>query len=530
VIAKFGSFVVAASNEQIQFMPDFTISSLEFTFIPNYEPCLSGYGYRMRFCLISIIFLIHSIPADNSGIELIKNGSFENDAHWGFATNGDALGKSTSQNGICVVTVTNPGAEDWFIQLTQNNLYIKKDLYYTFSFEISASTPRKIVTSICKNGDPYSPYSKRDSLNVDTTFFKYTQIFQMKQITDTSARVEFNFGKYAGDVKLKHVSIVESKEPEITISRIEPQNIAISGEPVRLYWRSLALKGPLKLSISYDNGVSWSIIDSSLAISDSFVWIPGTTYSPWCLFKLSTPTISTVSSTPLQIVPKVDLIKNGSFSNLSHWTLSPDSLVNNFLKVSTDSGLSISCNNPFGKENAIILSQVAIHLDEKKCYDLFFTCSSKSSSVVRVALSNSILIDSLVSDTADFSISEEPTRFQARFLSQKTQSDGRLTFLLGSGKNDIFIDDISLITLPDTVASNRVNHYSNKVIHRKVNSFFTSGNSRCPFEYPCLIIDLSGRKVISYLSDRKKNYENRSSGIIIAAPKMNKYQRSSNQK
>lgn len=473
----------------------------------------------MQFCLISIFIIAHTVSAANSAVELIKNGSFENDSHWNLAINGDAAGKGATANGIYTISVKNHGTEGWFIQLTQNNLPIKKDFYYTFTLEVSSSIPRTIVTSICKNSDDYLPYSKRDTLTIDTVMKRYEQTFQMLQPSDSTARVEFNLGKYPGDVKIRSISLIEVREPSITFTRIEPR-IVVSGDPVKLIWRSLALKGPLKLNISYDNGVSWSVIDSNLSVTDSTSWIAEKILSPWCYFKLSSSTISAISDYSLQIVPNGDNIKNGSFSSkLSHWTIN-HSQVDSIVKFPSDSGIVLSKNNPADSIKVLILSQKSIQLQEKKSYDLFFTCYSSTQSTVKVVLSSCIHKNPPPVDTAVFVVSEKATRFQVRFISQKTQSDGLLEFHLGAGKNIISFKDISLITLPDTLHSNRITYKTLYNTEFKTNSYITKDISCCHLKYPHATFNLAGRKITSYLSDSNMDRVRKSCGIIIVVPKI----------
>lgn len=471
----------------------------------------------MQLCLIGIFILAHAVSAANSGVELIKNGSFENDSHWNLAINGDGAGKGAVANGIYTISVTNHGSEGWFIQLTQNNLPIKKNFYYSFTLEVSSSIPRTIVTSICKNRDDYIPYSKRDTLTIDTVMKRYEQTFQMLQPSDSAARVEFNLGKFRGDVRIRKISLIEVREPSITFTRIEPR-VVVSGDPVKLIWRSLALKGPLKLNISYDNGVSWSVIDSNLSVTDSTIWIAENTLSPWCYFKLSSSTISTVSDLPLQIVPTIDNLKNGSFAeNLSHWKIN-HSQIDSIVKFSSDSGIVLSKNNLADSIEVIILSQKSIQLQEKKSYDLFFTCNSSTQSTVKVVLSNCIHRNPPPVDTAVFAVSEKATRFQVRFTSQKTQSDGLLEFHLGAGKNSISFKDISLITMPDTLHSNRITYKTPYTTEFKARSYITKNISCRHFKYPNTTFNLAGRKMNSYLSDSNVDRVRRSCGIIIVVP------------
>jgi hypothetical protein len=456
-----------------------------------------------------------SISVAETGTELIKNGSFANESNWYLAINGNASGKSTIQHNAFIVNVTNPGSETWHIQLTQGNLCIKKGFYYTLSLEISASTSRKILTSICKSGEDYAPYSNRDTVKVDTSYSKYNQIFKMKESTDSSARLELNCGQFPGDIKIRNVSLLEFSEPKISLVSVDQQNVAISGEPFKFAWTSVALKDSVNFDISYDNGMTWSRVDSNLASSGTAEWIPGNNHSAWGLLRLSSSRESTTSSIPFQIVPRVELLRNGSFSNsFNYWDFKTESIDSSSMKSSLDSGLTISSRYKLQKDNAVILSQSSIQLFENETYGVFFSCYSKDPCTLKVALSHSSSIEKTsISDIANFSISTTECRYQTIFKAQQTQQNGQLLFF-PDPTTEITIKNVSLVALPTLTHLTHVSTSSFTQIRSKTETFLQLNSSHYPIDLPNFIIDLSGRKI----SANQKMEIHKRSGIFIVMP------------
>jgi hypothetical protein len=458
----------------------------------------------MRFFILGIFLSIHFISGAESGIEILKNGTFKNDSFWNPTVNGDASVKYSIENNILSVAITSPGSEWWYIQLTQKNLSIKKDKIYTLSFDIKSLQSRKILTSVCKDGGDYLPYSIRDTLQVDTIFTRYSQDFQMTQPTDSSARVEFDFGFVKGDIQIKNISLLEYSEPKITFTDISPQTVAFSDEPIKLSWSSAGLKDTLNLSVSYDYGFSWSVIKSNLKAIDSLEWTPGSTHSPWCFFKLSTSKISAISASPLQIIPKIELISNGSFRNsFNNWILTADTSVKSNIVVQNGT-LSISNTNQKDQKDTVILSQSPIKLNNGDVYEIFFTCYTKTSYDLKVFLSGCkpLAPDGSGSPTEIITVNNTPTRYNKQFRSTKTMSNGELKFVLDSGVDVISFSNISLVNVPvpDDAPKESVKYIayrSHRNNQEQFRSVFLAGNSQLltpivkKFEY----FNLAGRKI-----------------------------------
>lgn len=488
--------------------------------------CVTGCGYLMRFLLFAIVLSVHIVSGAESGIEVLKNGALTDHSLWYVAPNGDASYKDTVENNILSVIIASPGSESWFIQLTQNKVIIKKDKIYILSFDIKSSQPRTILSSVCRDGGDYLPYSKRDTVKVDTLFTRYKQEFIMVQPTDSLARVEFNLGQFNGNIHLKNISLMEYSEPKITFTGISPQNVAYSDEPIKLSWTSIGLRDTLKLSVSYDDGYSWSVIKSNLKSADSLEWIPGNTHSPFCLFKLST-TITSTTTTPLQIFPKIELITNGSFRNSSNnWILITDTSVVQTTMMVQNSTLTLSSTYKKPSEGAVKFSQSSIKLEKGYQYDVFFTCNAKTICSLLVSLTDCTTLlttGTNGSEKATFGIDSTPTRYHVRFVSNKSTTNGELQFLPDTAAKEISFSNISLInvSMPASILSytRSTPHDNNRSQFRPV---FLSGKAqtRIPFEGTSEYFNLSGRKISGkQLDPAYRRFHG--SGVIIVVPRNN---------
>jgi hypothetical protein len=481
----------------------------------------------MRFFIFSVFLTVHFISGAESGIEILKNGTFKNDSFWNDDQNGDASCKYLFENNIMSVAITSPGSEWWYIQLTQKNICIKKDKAYILSFDIKSTKPRSILTSVCKDGGDYLPYSIRDTLKVDTVFKSYSQDFPMIQPTDSSARIEFDFGVQNGDIQLKNVSLLEYPGPKLTFTDISPSTVAFSDEPVKVKWFSVGLKDTINLSISYDNGFSWSLIRSNLKAVDSLEWTPGTTYSPWCFFKLSTSKISAISSSPLQIIPKMELINNGSFRNsFTSWKLIADtSLVTSTMSVQNGS-LSISNTAPKDKKAKVTLSQSSLKLNKGDVYEINFTCNTKTSCTLKVDLTDCKPFSSDSSEPVvkDIAINSTPTRYHKQFKASTTMTNGDLMFTIDAEVDTITFSNISLVKIPvsDEESAKFIAYRSNKSKQEQSRVLFLTGisQSHLTHRYTSNYFSLSGRKISGRRFDESYN-KIRGSGVVIVVPRNN---------
>ncbi|MBN1600674.1 MAG: glycoside hydrolase family 9 protein [Chitinispirillaceae bacterium] len=141
----------------------------------------------------------------NAG-DLVINGDFSKtiSREW----NRPAGSTRLLKNGVCVLTITDPGTETWSVQLVQNNIPLYEGREYVFQFDARSDGARTIYADVAKNGGDYSSYmgtAESCSLTAEMKHFKYH--FLIQKTSDLSARITFNCGLDSLPVYIDNVSL-----------------------------------------------------------------------------------------------------------------------------------------------------------------------------------------------------------------------------------------------------------------------------------------------------------------------------------
>ena len=172
----------------------------------------------------------------------IKNGSF-NDSLSGYEVYVDSTTKATvvvdslKENNALDVTVDDTGADDWRIQIKQNNVLLEKGKKYKLSYEAKATIDRKIRV-VMQGGEAlgwpvYSEHSDDQDANdgivtLTSEYQKFTEEFIMTEETDAQAFLSICLGNVGGQITDQHrividnISLVEAENP--TPENPTPQN------------------------------------------------------------------------------------------------------------------------------------------------------------------------------------------------------------------------------------------------------------------------------------------------------------------
>ncbi len=163
----------------------------------------------------------------------IKNGSF-NDSLSGYEVYVDSTAKATvvvdslKENNALDVTVDDTGADDWRIQIKQNNVLLEKGKKYKLSYEAKSTIDRKIRVVMqggAALGWPvYSEHSDDQDANdgivtLTSEYQKFTEEFIMTEETDAQAFLSICLGNVGGQITDQHrividnISLVEAENP-----------------------------------------------------------------------------------------------------------------------------------------------------------------------------------------------------------------------------------------------------------------------------------------------------------------------------
>ena len=163
----------------------------------------------------------------------IKNGSF-NDSLSGYEVYVDSTAKATvvvdslKENNALDVTVDDTGADDWRIQIKQNNVLLEKGKKYKLSYEAKSTIDRKIRV-VMQGGEAlgwpvYSEHSDDQDANdgivtLTSEYQKFTEEFIMTEETDAQAFLSICLGNVGGQITDQHrividnISLVEAENP-----------------------------------------------------------------------------------------------------------------------------------------------------------------------------------------------------------------------------------------------------------------------------------------------------------------------------
>lgn len=162
----------------------------------------------------------------------IKNGSF-NDSLSGYEVYVDSTAKATvvvdslKENNALDVTVDDTGADDWRIQIKQNNVLLEKGKKYKLSYEAKSTIDRKIRV-VMQGGEAlgwpvYSEHSDDQDANdgivtLTREYQKFTEEFIMTEETDAQAFLSICLGNVGGQITDQHRIVIDN------ISLVEVEN------------------------------------------------------------------------------------------------------------------------------------------------------------------------------------------------------------------------------------------------------------------------------------------------------------------
>lgn len=141
---------------------------------------------------------------DNS---LILDGSFAHGmdmwSEWHETKETDV--KYDVANGEAVFTVSKTGAEDWKIQLKQENITLVKGHYYRLTFKGKSDLARKVRATV--QGDEsrnYTHYTGDYFVSLGKDYKNYNLVFKMKEATDEKASFQICMGAIDKPITKKH--------------------------------------------------------------------------------------------------------------------------------------------------------------------------------------------------------------------------------------------------------------------------------------------------------------------------------------
>jgi len=139
------------------------------------------------------------------GTDLVLNGGFAGKTKWVLNSSpGAAL--FTVDNGAALVSISDPVANSWNVQLIQSPVILKKGLTHVLQFDAWASSPRAIDGTVGMSVDPWTTYASA-SAGLSTASKTFFTSF-VPAATDSTARISFNLGPDTGEIHLDNVKLL----------------------------------------------------------------------------------------------------------------------------------------------------------------------------------------------------------------------------------------------------------------------------------------------------------------------------------
>lgn len=125
-----------------------------------------------------------------TGYELFVDGSAQAVA---------SVDSLTEKNAACI-KINDTGAQDWCIQLKQNNVTLKEGKTYKLSFEAKCDKDREMMYAIQKDGssdNDWTPYSGSNHIDLTDSYQTFSKTFTMDYATDKKAILSLSMGTFA---------------------------------------------------------------------------------------------------------------------------------------------------------------------------------------------------------------------------------------------------------------------------------------------------------------------------------------------
>lgn len=157
-------------------------------------------------------------PEVEAGVNMLKNPDFsdsaDNMANWTETIAEVAEAERSISDGSIKYNITNPGTQDWNIQLKQSNLALEKGATYRVTFDVTSTQTRQIKSGIMSTS--YNWYGGSDIELVEGTPYHVDYTFTMKE-DDPEADFYISLGKIedvetpASDITISNLSLIKEE-------------------------------------------------------------------------------------------------------------------------------------------------------------------------------------------------------------------------------------------------------------------------------------------------------------------------------
>lgn len=146
--------------------------------------------------------------------EILKSNKFD-EKNWYFGTQANGKGNAVYENGKAIVTVEDSGAANYYVQLQQSGLSIKKGHKYHLSFNAKSTVARKVEINLCNPAKNYISYGGA-IVDVATDEKRITQDFTIDDESSDAIILQFNLGLIGGKTDDSKPAVVTFSDVSLT--------------------------------------------------------------------------------------------------------------------------------------------------------------------------------------------------------------------------------------------------------------------------------------------------------------------------
>lgn len=122
---------------------------------------------------------------------------------------------TTSDQGYLGLNITQPGTENWHVQILQLDVELEQGVSYVFSFDAWSDEPQTFFANVGLNREPWSAFGFIVPETTSTPQTFSTEFF-MQDPSLSDARVAFEMGTASGQIYIDNVSLIKKGGPQLT--------------------------------------------------------------------------------------------------------------------------------------------------------------------------------------------------------------------------------------------------------------------------------------------------------------------------
>ncbi|MBD5489501.1 MAG: family 16 glycosylhydrolase [Lachnospiraceae bacterium] len=140
--------------------------------------------------------------------------------------NGYIVDNLNGEDNAFSIDIEDTGAQDWYIQLKQNDIKLEEGKWYKIGFDAKSTVDRQIKYALQRDGnkhnDDWTQYSQTPIIDLTKDYQNFSHKFMMAEDTDPEAVLSITMGAVSGQISTPHTIKIDN----ITLEETDPEEIA----------------------------------------------------------------------------------------------------------------------------------------------------------------------------------------------------------------------------------------------------------------------------------------------------------------